>query len=122
MTIYEMTNTTTVQGNIRISAWVKDEEVIILSKENVDDLQALTLSCYEDCEVTYMFCSNDGFLHIEIEAPEYVRVQEEFADEWTGGYYDNDDHDVVIPFSELLSLAEGWGKTVAELLLQCEEY
>ena len=122
MTLYEMTHSTTVQGNVRLSAWHGDDEIVIMAEENVDDLQYCFPDVLEDCDVDYIFCSRDGFLHIEIEAPEYVRVREEFADDWTGGYYDNDDHDVVIPFSELLSLAEGWDKTVAELLLQCEEY
>ena len=121
MTLYEMTSGSTVQGNIRISAWVGEDEIVIMAEENVDDLQCNYPDVLDDCDVDYLFCSRDGYLHIEIAAPEYVRVREEFADEWTGGYYDNDDHDVIIAFDALPSLAEDWGKTVAELLEKCEE-
>lgn len=121
MTLYEMTHNTTVQGNIRLSAWHGDNEIVIMAEENVDDLQYCFPDVLEDCDVNYIFCSRDGFLHIEIEAPEYVRVKEEFVDDWVGGYPDNDYDNVEIAFESLPEYAIGWDKTIAELLDECEE-
>lgn len=70
MTLYELVNDVTLQGNIRISSWDKDgEETIHLIVENHDDLFTGDLDeSYEDREVTYMFCPGDGYLHIEVES------------------------------------------------------
>ena len=69
MTLYELVNDVTLQGNIRISTWEGDDEKVLLTVENHDDLFVGDLEeAYEDREVTYMFCPGDGFLHIEIAA------------------------------------------------------
>ena len=69
MTLYDLVNDVTLQGNIRISSWNGDEEEVLLEVENHDDLFTGDLDeSYEDREVTYMFCPGDGYLHIEIES------------------------------------------------------
>lgn len=69
MTLYELVNDTTVQGNIRISTWNGDEEEVLLSVSNEDDLCTGDLDeAWEDREVKYIFYPGDGFLHIEVES------------------------------------------------------
>ena len=38
MTLYELVNSTTIQGNIRVSMWEDDEERIISTWENCEEL------------------------------------------------------------------------------------
>lgn len=65
MTLYDLANETTVQGNIRISQWKDDEEKILLVKKDVEDFHCpLKL---EGKRVLYIFCPGDGYLHIEVE-------------------------------------------------------
>ena len=124
MTLYELTNGTIVQGNIILEGFHVDEDgsTTVFMERNVDDMDSYIPEVIEDCEVSYIFCDSAGWLHIEFRAPEYVKVREECVHGWTGGYYDGEDHEVVVPFSTLNGLAIDWDTTVLDLLERCEEY
>lgn len=67
MTLYELAYNVKLQGNIRVSMWVDDEEKIISKWENCMEL----FSGYIEDEwmyfiVDYIFCPGDGWLHIEV--------------------------------------------------------
>ena len=65
MTLYDLANSTTVQGDIRVSKWIGDEEKVLLLKKRVEDFHCpLKL---ESKRVLYIFCPGDGYLHIEVE-------------------------------------------------------
>ena len=69
MTIYELVNDSTIQGNVRISTWKEDEEEVLLEIRNTDDLFTSDLEEeWEDAEVDYIFCGRDGYLHIEVKS------------------------------------------------------
>lgn len=68
MTLYELANDVTIQGNVRVSTWEGNEEKVISTTENTDDFNIYDLDDkWEDAEVLYIFCPGDGYLHIEIE-------------------------------------------------------
>ena len=67
MTLYELVASVNIQGNIRISMWVGDEEKIIATWENCDQLFTGEIEEeWEDLVVDYIFCPGDGWLHIEV--------------------------------------------------------
>ena len=70
MTLWDLTNGATLQGNIRLSVWKHDEEVKVVEIDQVDDLAyEKKAKRFEDYEVTYMFASPvDGYLHIELKS------------------------------------------------------
>lgn len=71
MTLYELANDVTIQGAVRLSAWYGDDEKVLSETPATDDFNIYDLDeKWEDAEVLYMFCSGDGFLHIEVEAVE----------------------------------------------------
>lgn len=123
MTLYELTHDCTVQGNIILDGFYDDgkKSTTVFMERDVDDLDYRLPSAIEDCDVTYIFCDSNGWMHIEFDAPERLRVQDLYADDWTGGNYDNDDHEVIVEFGELFRLSIEWGKEVYELLEECEE-
>lgn len=70
ITIKDLLNNITVQGNIRVSAWTRDgEEKVILITEQESGLVVGQLpKQWRDSEILYMFYPGDGFLHIEVAA------------------------------------------------------
>lgn len=70
ITIKDLLNNITVQGNIRVSAWTRDgEEKVILITEQESGLVVGQLpKRWRDSEILYMFYPGDGFLHIEVAA------------------------------------------------------
>lgn len=70
LTISDLLENATVQGNIRVSAWTRnEEEKVILMQEDDGGLSASSLpERWRNAEVLYMFCPGDGFLHIEVSA------------------------------------------------------
>lgn len=68
MTLIELTEDTTIQGNVRISYWDDDEEYVIYQIENTECLRLpAKLRKYRQRDVKYIFCPGDNFIHIEIE-------------------------------------------------------
>lgn len=69
MTLYELANNTSIQGNIDVCLFRGEEEVNCKTFDHVDDL-SLYLSelpeGWEDLDVGYIFVDGDGYLHIEI--------------------------------------------------------
>lgn len=72
ITISDLLNNITVQGDIRISAFCRDtypEETVIATFECEGGLFASKLpKRWRNSEVLYMFCPGDGYLHIEVAA------------------------------------------------------
>lgn len=70
ITISDLLDNITVQGDIRVSAWTRDEgEKVILLTECDGGLSASRLpKRWRNAEVLYMFCPGDGLLHIEVSA------------------------------------------------------
>jgi hypothetical protein len=70
MTLYDLINDTTIQGNVQVSTFDNHGNEVVLRKVwNTDDLSwGERLEKWENREVVYMFCGNDGCLHIEIES------------------------------------------------------
>ena len=67
MTLYELVYNVKLQGNIRVSMWVNDEEKIIATWENCTELFSGDIEDeWMDFIVDYIFCPGDGFLHIEV--------------------------------------------------------
>lgn len=69
MTLYDFMNGTTVQGKVRISKWVGDDEVFVKEIES-DDLAYEDVDEVEDLEVKFVFGGTDGMLHIELDGDE----------------------------------------------------
>lgn len=68
MTLTELANTITMQGDIRISLWKDDEEIKVKTYTMTDDLSFMNIPKWaEDKEINYIFCGGDGYLHIELE-------------------------------------------------------
>ncbi len=66
MTLFELIARVELQGKIRLSLWTWDgDEIKVIYLEDgmrgTDDVKALF-----DYEITYMFASGDGYLHIEL--------------------------------------------------------
>lgn len=73
ITLGDIVDNITIQGDVRISTWDHDgENETVLFQKNVGDYFCLPrfLRKYENREVLYMFCPGDGYLHIEIESEE----------------------------------------------------
>lgn len=123
MTLYELTHDCTVQGNIILDGFYDDgkKSTTVFMERDVDDLDDRIPTVIEDCEVTYIFCDSNGWMHIEFNAPERLRVQDFCVDDWTGGNFEIGDDGLIVNFSELFDLSIGWGKEVYELLEECEE-
>lgn len=70
ITISDLLDNITVQGDIRISAWTRNEEEKVIFQTECDGgLSASKLpKRWMNAEVLYMFCPGDGFLHIEVSA------------------------------------------------------
>ena len=67
MTLYDLVASTNLQGNIRVSTWKDDNEKVIAKWQDCDELFCGELEEeWKDMEVDYIFCSCDGFLHIEV--------------------------------------------------------
>jgi hypothetical protein len=69
ITINDLLNNITVQGNIRVSAWTRDGEKVIVMTDGhrYDSLFSSELpKRWRNSEILYMFCPDDGFLHIEL--------------------------------------------------------
>lgn len=67
MTLYELVYSANLQGNIRVSMWKDDKEKVIAEWKNCDCLYSGDIEDeWMDFEVSYMFCGDDGFLHIEV--------------------------------------------------------
>ena len=82
MTLYNLVNNTTIQGNVRITAYddgsynlPKKGENVLFEEENVDDLCGMQEDYYEDAEIVYMFCDKNGYLNIELD-PEDIKEKE----------------------------------------------
>ena len=71
MTLYDLLNGTTIMGDVRLSKWVEDFEIVLFQTYGTDHFGPGDIpEELEHCEVEYLFCPGDGFLHIEIEAVE----------------------------------------------------
>ena len=55
-----------IQGDVRLSVWKGDEETMINEIRGTENLNGEKIKKYLSMEVTYMFASPDGFLHIEL--------------------------------------------------------
>lgn len=72
MTLRTLAKETMVQGNVKIEMWEDSEPIEEYSFTYVDNL-LVTLSSYPETKqllkrrVKFMFCSGDGYLHIELE-------------------------------------------------------
>lgn len=69
LTLEDLLDNVTVQGDVRVSAWENEEETVIGTFDAVEYLSAnnVLLKKWRDAEVLYMFTPGDGFLHIEVE-------------------------------------------------------
>ena len=88
MTLSELINSTTVQGNVRVSVWGNngyghgcDDELAVLyicnslrlnasdfnGKARHIDSHLVDASDWLDYEITYIYYGNDSYLHIELE-------------------------------------------------------
>jgi hypothetical protein len=69
ITISDLLDNITVQGDIRVSSWTREGEKVIVLSECDGGLSASKLpKRWRNAEVLYMFCPGDGFLHIEVSA------------------------------------------------------
>lgn len=69
MTLKDLIDNATFQGDIRISLWEDDEETKVKAYTMTDDLAFMRLPKWaEEKEVNYIFCGGDGYLHIELKA------------------------------------------------------
>ena len=70
-TLYDLVNSTTVQGDIKITIFDElGHEIEEWQTKYCDDLSNADISDFEFMEVNYIFCGSDGFLHIELEKTE----------------------------------------------------
>lgn len=66
MTLYELVNQTTVQGDVRVSKFDEEaNEIILLNAQGTDDLADELPEEYEDLTVKYIYNGEDG-THIEV--------------------------------------------------------
>lgn len=67
MTLYELLNSSEVQGNVLISVWDTREELKQLRFSEYEDVSCADIpDDIEDAEVRYLFCDKDGCLNIEV--------------------------------------------------------
>ena len=66
MTLYELANQTTIQGDVRVSRFDENGfEIILLNAQSTDDLANDLPEKYEELTVKYIFNGEDG-THIEV--------------------------------------------------------
>lgn len=65
MTLYDLVNLTTVQGDIRVSAFYDDGEHVLISAKDCEDLAEELPEAYADMTVRFIFSGEDG-IHIEV--------------------------------------------------------
>lgn len=66
MTLYDLANQITIQGDIRVSKFDEEaNEIILMNVENTDDLANDLPEEYEDLTVKYIYEGEDG-VHIEV--------------------------------------------------------
>lgn len=66
MTLYDLANQITLQGDIRVSKFDEEaNEIILLNAQGTDDLANDLPEEYEDLTVKYIFNGEDG-VHIEV--------------------------------------------------------
>jgi len=66
MTLYDLANQITIQGDIRVSKFDEEaNEIILMNVENTDDLASELPEEYEDLTVKYIYEGEDG-VHIEV--------------------------------------------------------
>ena len=66
MTLYELVNQTTIQGDVRVSKFDENGfEIILLNAQGTDDLASELPEEYEELTVKYIFNGEDG-THIEV--------------------------------------------------------
>lgn len=69
MKLYDLVASVILQGNIRLSMWRDDTEIVLSTWEECEQLFTGEIEEeWEDLEVTYIFCPGDGFLHIEVKS------------------------------------------------------
>ena len=67
MKLYDFVASVVLQGNIRLSLWRDDTEIVLSTWEDCEQLFTGELEEeWEDLEITYIFCASDGYLHIEV--------------------------------------------------------
>lgn len=67
MTLYELVYQTKLCGDIRVSKWENDEEQVIATWTETEELFSGDIEDeWMDFKVDYIFASPDGFLHIEV--------------------------------------------------------
>lgn len=71
MTLEELTQNITIQGDIRLSVWKDSEEVLVVCVGGTECLaNQKDIRKMLGYEVLYIFAAPDGYLHIELAAPE----------------------------------------------------
>lgn len=66
MTLRQLMRNMTIQGDIRFSFWIDDEEVNVLELHNVSNLKYQPgIDAWTKMEITYVFAAPDGYLHFE---------------------------------------------------------
>lgn len=71
MTLTELANGITLQGDIRISMWEDGEETRVKTYTMTDDLSFMNIPKWaKEKEVDFVFCGGDGYLHIELKGGE----------------------------------------------------
>lgn len=69
ITLYDLMQNTTVQGDVRIRVYMDGnyDEIAMMLYRNVDDLSVEDIPAdWEDLEVRYIFVGGDGILNIEL--------------------------------------------------------
>lgn len=67
MSLYMFVYNVKLQGNIRLSVWVGDEEKVLAKWYDCEELFSGDIEEeWEDLIVDYIFCPGDGWLHIEV--------------------------------------------------------
>lgn len=66
MTLYDLANQITIQGDVRVSKFDEEaNEIILLNAQGTDDLASELPEEYEELTVKYIFNGEDG-THIEV--------------------------------------------------------
>ena len=83
MSLYDLVNSVTIQGDVRISFWNDDEEVVLLEENGTDDLcyevcgAGGDVAMFDCCKVKYIFSAGDGYIHIELDEEDALEVHNE---------------------------------------------
>lgn len=68
MTLYDLINCTTVQGDVTVCFNNGNNDCIDIKKGvGITDLFELDLDAYEGCEVEFLWADSNGLLHIELD-------------------------------------------------------